>query len=37
MLNFWDFMAIGAISVFGYFAVDIIASTILEIYKGRRD
>ena len=37
MLNFWDFMTVGAISVFGYFAVDIIASTIREIYKSRRD
>nr|DAT07986.1 MAG TPA: TraJ-like protein [Caudoviricetes sp.] len=37
MLNFWGFMAIGAISAFRYFTVDSIASTILEIYKSRRD
>ena len=37
MLNFWDFMAIGTVVIFGYFAVDIIASTILEIHKSRRD
>ena len=36
MLNFWDFMAVGAVSVFGYFAVDSIASAIQEIYKSRR-
>ena len=37
MLNLWDFMTICAVSVFGYFAVDSIASTIREIYKSRRD
>ena len=37
MLNFWDFMAIGVVVIFGCFTVDIIASTILEIYQGRRD
>ena len=37
MLNFWDFMAIGVVVIFGCFTVDIIASTIQEIYKSRRD
>ena len=37
MLNFWDFMAVSAVSVFEWLTVDSIASTIKEIYKNRRD
>lgn len=37
MLNFWDFMSIGVVSVFGYFAVDSIANVIRDIYTSRRD
>jgi hypothetical protein len=37
MLNFWDFMSIGVVSVFGYFAVDSIANVIRDIYTRKRN
>ena len=36
MLNFWDFMAIGAVSVFGWLTVDSVANVIRDIYTSRR-
>ena len=37
MLNFWDFMAIAAVSVFGWLIVDSVANAIRDIYTSRRD
>ena len=37
MLNFWDFMAIGAVSVFGWLTVDSVANAIRDIYTSRRN
>lgn len=36
MLNFWDFMAIGTVSVFGWLTVDSVANVIRDIYTSRR-
>ena len=37
MLNFWDFMAIGAVSVFGWLTVDSIVNAIRDIYTRKRN
>ena len=37
MLNCWDFMAICAVSVFGWLIVDSVANAIRDIYTSRRD
>lgn len=36
MLNFWDFMAIAAVLIFGWLTVDSVANVIRDIYTSRR-